>query len=98
MRRLHRVLRIRTKEKPVVLEHRAATRRRDDDGVEAARFDFARPRIDICLRLRGGVVLATEVMDERSTAPGARGNHNLDTETLQDAPGGFVDFGPKRWL
>lgn len=75
----------------VILHARAAARRVDNDMVEAACFDLARPGFDVPARKGMGLVDLAEMMRQRSATSGALGHDDLDAMAREETHGGFVD-------
>ncbi len=98
LRRLRRVLIIRTKQKPIILQHRPAARSRNDNRIEPPRLDLSRPRIDIAPGLIHRIVLAPEMMNERPTTPRAGGDEDFDSQPCEQALSRLIDPRPKRRL
>ncbi len=94
-RSLRCVLGVSAEDEPVILQHRPAPRGGNDDGIESTGLDLAHPHIDVVLGLAHRIVLAAEVMDERSTAAGAGCDDDFDTEPREQTLGRCVDFGAK---
>ena len=75
----------------VVLDHRAAARRRHQDGVEAALFRFPLPHRDVGAGARQRVAVTAEVMGQRAAALLVLDQHDLDAVARQQIDGGLVD-------
>ena len=85
--------RIEAQHEAIVLDRRAAARRRDDDRVEPAAFDLAGPDIDVAARRFERGLLAAHMVDQRAAAGLALGHHDLDAEPGQQPDRRLVDAG-----
>ena len=92
-RRLLGIGRIEAQHEAVVLDRRAAARRGDDDGVEPAVLDLARPGVDVAARRGERCFLAAHMMDQRAAAGLALRHHDLDAEPGQQPDRRLVDAG-----
>ena len=75
----------------VVLDDRAAARRRHQDGIEAALFRLPMPHRDVGAGARQRVVVPSEVMGQRAAALLVLDQHHLDAVARQEIDGGLVD-------
>ncbi len=75
----------------IVLDHRSATRCRDQDGVEAASLGLRQPDTDVGARARQRVAVVSEVMGQRAAALLVLDQHDLDAVTRQEVDGGLID-------
>ena len=76
----------------VVLDHGAATRGRDQDGVEALALDLGGPGVDLAAGGGEGLGLAAHMVGKGAAAALIR-DHHLDAMAGQEADGGCVDRG-----
>ena len=83
--------RIKPQHVTIILDRCAAAGRRDDDRVETARLDLARPHIDIVPRLFQRLLFAAHMVDQRTAAAFALRCHHFDAEAVQKPQGGGID-------
>ncbi len=75
----------------VVLDHRAAARRRHQDGIETAPFGLLEPDGDVGAGARQRIAVASEMMGQRAAALLVLDQHHLDAVPRQQIDGGLID-------
>ena len=92
------IFRLALQQVAVVLDHGAATRRVDDDGVDRTFGELLRPGVNVALGVGDGGSLVAQVVGERAAAAGAGRYHDVDAAPGEQPYGGVVDAGPQHLL
>ena len=75
----------------IVLDDRAATRRRHQDGIETVPLGLLEPDADVGAGARQRVAVASEMMGQRAATLLVLDQHDLDAVTRQQIDGGLID-------
>ena len=90
-RRLFRIDMVVAQQKTVILHHRAAAGRGDQDRVDPFALDRTRPDVDVAPHKIERFALAAEMMGQRSAAALALRHHDFDAMAVEQSDRGLVD-------